>query len=46
MKMNNIKLSKRNTVFIRMRHYVDLGSQSIDDLIPNIEKEIITRRRV
>ena len=37
---------KNNTVSIRRRLSGDLGSQSIDDLIPNIEKEIITRRRV
>ena len=40
------KEEKDSTVSIRRRHVGDLGSQSIDDLIPEIKKEIQTRRRV
>ena len=40
------KEEKDSTVSIRRRHTGDLGSQSIDDLIPEIEKEIQRRRRV
>ena len=39
------KEENKNTVSIRRRHAGDLGSQSIDLLIPEIEKEIKTRRR-
>ena len=40
------KEEKDGTVSIRRRHVGDLGSKSVDDLIPEIEKEIQTRRRV
>jgi threonyl-tRNA synthetase len=40
------KEEKDSTVSLRRRHAGDLGSKSIDDLIPEIEKEINTRRRV
>lgn len=40
------KEEKDGTVSIRRRHIGDLGSKSIDDLIPEIVEEITTRRRV
>ena len=39
------KEEKDGTVSVRRRHAGDLGSKSIDDLIPEIVEEIITRRR-
>ena len=40
------KEEKGNNVSIRRRHVGDLGSKSIDNLIPEIVDEITTRRRL
>ena len=40
------KEEKDGTVSVRRRHIGDLGSKSVDDLIPEIVEEITTRRRV
>ena len=40
------KEEKDGTVSVRRRHVGDLGSKSVDDLIPEIVEEITTRRRV
>ena len=40
------KEEKDGTVSVRRRHVGDLGSKSIDDLLPEIVEEITTRRRV
>ena len=39
------KEEKDGTVSVRRRHVGDLGSKSVDDLIPEIVEEITTRRR-
>ena len=37
---------KDGTVSVRRRHAGDLGMKSVEELIPDLVEEIITRRRV
>ena len=37
---------KDGTVSVRRRHTGDLGMKSVEELIPDLFEEIITRRRV